>query len=118
MVIGSFAVRLVAYSAAALLSACGGGSGGNMAGTIAQGTSVNGTNFASVSVCGPASTCGSVDSPAAGSFGSNPVPAQLATPGGPTFQGAYSATFPLLFSGYRAAETGLTAIPPGEGATI
>jgi len=60
----------------------------------------------------------SIGAPAPGSFGSNPIPAQLASAAGPSFQGAYSGAFPLLFSGFQATDGGLTAITPGEGATI
>ncbi|HEX5279984.1 MAG TPA: transferrin-binding protein-like solute binding protein [Micropepsaceae bacterium] len=107
---------------ALVLAGCGGGGGGNLATSIPEGNAVAATSSVApvappAPVCDPA-VCGSVGAPAPASFGSNPAAPQLALPGGPTFAGAYSATFPLLFSGFQRTDTGLTAIPPGEGATI
>ncbi|HEX5279983.1 MAG TPA: transferrin-binding protein-like solute binding protein [Micropepsaceae bacterium] len=115
-------VAMMVFSAAVPLSGCGGGGGGSIAATIAQGSAgVVASSATPVAppapVCDPA-VCGSVGAPAPASFGSNPAAPQLALQGGPTFAGAYSATFPLLFSGFQRTDTGLTAIPPGEGATI
>jgi len=120
---------------ALMLAACAGGGGhsvpaitttvappnsgdGSTATPVAQGPSETGTNngFAAP-ICGSA-PCSSVDAPAPASFGSNPIPAQLASPDGANFQGAYSGTFPLLFSGLQGTQNGSTAIPAGDGATI
>jgi hypothetical protein len=64
---------------------------------------------------------GSVGAPASASFGS--APAQLATPGGATFDNpngpyATNATFPLIFTGLQKTSTGLSAVSGDQGATV
>jgi len=63
---------------------------------------------------------GSVAAPAAASFGS--APAQLATPGGATFDntsGPYpkNVTFPMILTGIQKTSTGLSAVSGDQGAT-
>jgi len=65
-------------------------------------------------------TAGSVGAPASASFGS--APAQLATPGGATFDNpngpyATNATFPLILTGLQKTSTGLSALSGDQGAT-
>ena len=63
---------------------------------------------------------GTVAAPAAATFGT--APAQLATPGGPSFDGSSGSfpanvTFPLILGGFQRTSTGLTPTPSDPAAT-
>jgi hypothetical protein len=64
---------------------------------------------------------GSVAAPAAGTFGS--ASPQLASPGGPTFNGSSGSypsnvTFPLLVASLQKSATGLSAVSGDQGASL
>src|SRR5690349_14918341 len=66
---------------------------------------------------------GSVAAPAPASFGSSPVPAQIATEGGPAFfgngnQSPSNVSFPALSSSLQLTSSGLSAAPTTQSASI
>ena len=103
------------------LASCGGGGGGNLA------TSLNSPQLTPPSMNNTAPTdpqyyvtgaTGSVSVPLPASFGTSPVPAQLATTDGSGFDTTNNTAFPVLATSLQAKSTGLAAPTSNESATI
>jgi hypothetical protein len=145
------AVQWAAISAALLTAACGGGGAGGIApataitGNSPSAGSGSGTSSSGGSTGGGSGTGGSslrnsvgidtgipgwsVGAPAPASFGAAPLPAQIATSGGPTFDGS-SGSFPSNVSFPAAASSlqfqspwdynsiGASAVTTSQSATV
>ena len=104
----------------ALSTACSSGGGGTSQSVATSG------NIAPVAPVAPAldytdtGIAGTVAAPAAATFSA--APAQLATPGGPSFDGSSGSypsnvTFPLIIGGLQKTSTGLSPTPGDPAAT-
>ena len=125
-------IIVLAAQCCAFSTACSSGGGGGInttsgatgsTGTPSNVTPTTSTNMTSAYCpgCFDIDIAGSVAAPAAATFGSGPP--QLATPGGPTFDGSsgsYPAniTFPLITSGLQQTSTGLSPTPSDSAATL
>ena len=114
--------------------ACGGGGGGyGPATSIISGSSSPTTppsnspssSPSSGSVITPDDTwqTGSVGAPAPASFGDAPLPAQIATSGGPTFDGIsgsypINVSFPALSSSLQFTSSGVSAVSTNQSANV
>ncbi len=112
------------------LADCAGGGGAGMgsgavpAPPTMSGSSGNSNPPVAAPCCSDTGLTGIVCSPAPASFGTNPLPAQIATPGGPTFDdssGTYpppNVPFPALASFFQPTPAGLSAASTGESASV
>ena len=112
------AIQFSVIVAAVVTSACSGGGGGGLAGSSGGATSGGGasTTTSSPNTSGPAGV------PAAATFGDSPVPAQIATSGGPTFDGSSGSypsnvSFPVLSSTLQYTSVGASAVTSSQSAT-
>jgi hypothetical protein len=120
--------RLMALLLAVAAAACSSGGGGGMNQNVASGTSASTTAPSPPAPSPPAPNyitdtgiAGTVAAPAAATFSTTPP--QLATPGGPTFDGssgssASNITFPLLAAGLQKTSTGLSPTPADPAAIL
>ena len=119
-------IPLAAALSCALAAACSSGGGGGstpVAGTTSSTTTSTGstaTTTGSSVCCSDTGIAGTVAAPAPGTFGT--APAQIATSGGPTFDGSSgsypaNATFPLITISLQKTSTGLSPVSPDQGAT-
>ena len=107
----------------AFSTACSSGGGGGTSQAVSTGTSTNMTSTTQGIGTAAFDTgiAGSVAAPAAATFGAGP--AQLATSGGPSFDGSSGSypsnvTFPLIISSLQKTSTGLSPAPSDPGATL
>ena len=112
--------KMFAALCGAFLTACSGGGGGGMSQSVAGSANAPSNTGTTAIDSFDTGVAGSVAAPNAAMFGT--APSQLATPGGPTFDGSsgsYSAnvTFPLLVAGLQKTSTGLSATPADLAAT-
>ena len=120
-------ITLVAALCCAFSTACSSGGGGGTGFSTNGQTTPGGTSTNTTATSGSGSTAttggwdtgvaGTVAAPGPNSFST--APAQLAMPGGPTFDGSsgsYPAnvTFPLLINSLQASSTGLSAVSGGN----
>ena len=127
----SKAIRTAAALSCVLTAACSSGSGsgpttvtGTGGSTTSTGGGTSGSTGGSTGGTGSASVdtgfAGTVAAPAPATFGT--APAQLASSGGPTFDGnsgsfPANVTFPLLLSSLQRSSTGLSVVSGNQGAT-
>ena len=101
-----------------------GGSGTGSTGGSSSGSSGSTATSSGVVCCADTGITGSVEAPAPASFGASPLPAQIATPGGPTFDsksGPYpigNVSFPALSSSLQFTSSGLSAVSTNQSATV
>src|SRR5579863_9717312 len=120
-------IIVVAALCCAFSTACSSGGGGGTGFSTNGQTTPGGTSTNTTATSGSGSTAatggwdtgvaGTVAAPGPNSFST--APAQLAMPGGPTFDGSsgsYPAnvTFPLLINSLQASSTGLSAVSGGN----
>ena len=116
-----WSIVMAVIAGTATLGGCAGG-GGGMSSTPPP--NMPAPPFMPTGCCGgDTGVTGPLAAPLPASFGSSPVPPQLASPGGPNFgtpagMNSTNATFPLLFSSLQAGPGGLVPLQPGQGATI
>ena len=116
-------IVVLAALCCALSTACSSGGGGGMSQSAATGTSAS---TAPISPAPPpdfsdTGIAGTVAAPAAATFGS--APPQLATSGGPSFDGSSGSypsniTFPLITTGLQKTATGLSPTSGDSAATL
>jgi hypothetical protein len=110
----NFKIFVLGALCCAFSTACGGGGGMSQSVTTATAVPTNPDSF-------DIGVAGTVAAPSAATFGSSPP--QLATPGGPTFDGGSGSypsnvTFPLLINGLQKTSTGLSPAPTDPGAAV
>ena len=108
----------------AFSTACSGGGGGGISQSVATSANTASTSGPSGPFSNDTGIAGTVAAPAAAIFGS--APPQLATSGGPSFDGSSGSypstypsnvTFPLIISGLQKTSTGLSPTPSDPAAT-